>query len=227
MIRMNKLLALLATFALLIAAKPLPALIGGVMATPTTYVVTVTKIEFQKTDGSFVTFASGSSAFDIASVAAGQAAGTLAQGQSLEAGSYTGIRITFSRTFGMTGAVADAGGGQPARTQTGNAATQTAPPDFTSIGISTTDGAAGTLQQIPVPFGTAVTAALTAEGIEEVGLTELRTTYAHVFTVTPDQTVPPPVRVDFDVTGGIEFLTTGVGTAIVIPTPPSVNVTVG
>jgi hypothetical protein len=226
MITFRRIILSAALFMLLISSSAF-ALIGGVLANPSTYVVTVTKIEFQKTDGTFVTFASGASQFDIASVGAGQAVGTLALGQSLPAGSYTGIRITFSRTFGMTGAVADANGGQPARTNTGNAATQTAPPDFTSIGVATTDGAAGTLQQIPVPFGTAVTTALTAEGIEEVGTTELRMTVASAFTVLPEQTVPPAVRVDFDVTGGIEFLTTGVGTAIVIPTPPSVNVTVG
>lgn len=99
------------------AATAHAANFGGVDATPTAYEVTLTKVEFIDSVGTAVTFAEGSYTFDIASASA---VGSFASGSTLPPGSYVSIRYTLSRTFGLSGASADAGAGQPCRTDSGN-----------------------------------------------------------------------------------------------------------
>ncbi|MBU0651142.1 hypothetical protein KKC59_04450 [bacterium] len=200
---------------------------GGVLGTPSVYEITLTKIEFQNIDGDYVVFFSGSTPFDIASTNPGQQLGSIGQGTMLPAGIYTGMRMSFSKTFGITAAVADAGSGQPARTQTGNPATQIIS-RVSNVGVATTDGAPGTKQAVPVPVGPQVITILTALNMEEVGGTAICFTFPSAFSFTIPERDPfmPQLEIYFDVTNAVEFRTTGPGTAVVIPLPPELTITV-
>ena len=200
------------------------SLLGGVLATPTTYEVTISKIEFQDSSGSFVTFAEGSFLLDMASVTANQAVGTI-PGTPPPPGTYTSMRITFSDTFGLTGSVPDAGAGQPAKTDTGNASNVVSG-GISNIGTANTTGGAGTKQSVPVPTGAAITTALNNAEISRSG-GNMQISSPVSFTITSDSSVMPNLKMDFDVINAMEFLTTGGGTAIVIPLPPDINFTIG
>jgi len=209
-------------------ASAFTSVMTGTLATPTVYEVTITKIEFKNTSETYVTFFSGSVPLDIASANPGGAVGAIGQSSTLPSGTYTEMRITFSRTFGIVGSVADAGSGQPARTATGNPANQTQG-TVSNIGVATTDGATATKQSIPIPTGASVTTILTNNNMEEVAGNQIRFTVpsSFSFTISEENAVMPNLRMNFDVTNSIEFLTTGVGSAVVIPLPPDVSVTIG
>lgn len=201
----------------------------GVDATPTVYEVTMTKVEFKNSAGSYVVLAEGNATFDIAAATAGAAVGSFASGQALPAGTYTHIRFTLSRTFGLTGSIADAGSGQPCRTGTANGIAGTLNGGaITGVGDGTTDGAAGTKQSVPIPTGAAVTTALTTMGITEVGGvggSAIQMEVAAPFTLPANATVMPSLRIDFDVANAMEFLTTGAGTCAAMPQPPVITFT--
>lgn len=201
---------------------------GGVAATPTVYEVTMTKVEFKNSAGSYVILAEGNATFDIAAATAGAAVGAFASGQTLPPGSYTHIRFTLSRTFGLTGSIADANGGQPCRTNSANSSAGILPGSITGVGDGTTDGAAGTKQSVPIPTGAAVTTALTTMGITEVGGvggSAIQMEVAAPFTLPANATVMPSLRIDFDVANAMEFLTTGAGTCAAMPQPPVITFT--
>ena len=95
-------LALLAVVPAAFAGPFVTAL--GSAATPTQYVITFKTIEFRNAAGVYYTFFSGSQTLDIgsAAVAAGGVGGSVGSGQSLPAGRYDAIRVTFSRDFSIT-----------------------------------------------------------------------------------------------------------------------------
>jgi len=199
---------------------------GGVHTTPTNYVVNISRIEFRNSQGTFITFAQGAFPFDLAQVNPNQISGAINAGGSLPPETYDRIRFTFSRSFGVTGSLADAGGDQPARTNTGNASTGTLDGgNLTAVGVASTDGGAATQQSVPIPTGDDVTDALTAAGMVESGA-NLQVTHVVNFTITQANSVLPTIRMDYDVTNTLEFLTTGPGTAAVAPIPPSVTLTI-
>jgi hypothetical protein len=200
---------------------------GGVSATPTNYEVTILKIEFRNANGSYVIFDQGSFTFDIASVNSAQTIGNIGKGKALPNGTYNTIRLTLSRTFGLTGSVADAGGGQPARTNAGNGSIP-APPPYGGIGeisLATTDGAPGIKQSVTIPNGPDVVPVLASMGMSFDAQGNLVCVYPiPSFTVSGGTVNFSFSNIDFSVVDGLEFLTTGVGQAIVCPAPPEVTI---
>jgi hypothetical protein len=196
---------------------------GSTQATPTNFEVTVLKIEFLNGNNQFVPFAEGHFVFDIASVNAAQTVGTIGEGKTLPMGSYSAARITFANSFGMTGFVTDAGGGQPARTNTGNpTGTESG---YYPVSYATPDGAPASKQTIVIPSGPGVIEALAANGITIDGNGNL--SYVQpvpAFSVSASNDTLPDVGISFDVTNAMEFLTIGVGTAIVVPAPPGISI---
>ncbi len=192
----------------------------GVAATPTVYEVTLQKIEFKNQAGTFVSFAEGSYTFDIASASAGAAVGSIGAGNFLPLGTYTAARITISRSFVLSGQIADAGSGQPCRTRTGNGFTNNDSFGLVNLGVGTADAAAATRQTLVVPTSTRSNT-LKDNGIEELGSTSLRFEVPLSFTVA-ETTGMPSVGVNFNVTNAVKFQTTGAGTCIIYPQPPSV-----
>ncbi len=199
---------------------------GGTDTTPTAYEVTVTKIEFRNSAGTYVTFMEGSFLFDIASVSANGVCGAIGAGRTLPAGTYNEIRVTFSKIFGITGAVANAGSGQPARTATGNTSVATLNGGLiTSVSSATTDGATATKQSVRIPSGTAVTTGLATVGVTEVAGDQLQFSRAVSFSVEPGSALPA-IQVSFDVTNTLELLTTGAGTAVAVPGYPGIRISI-
>lgn len=198
--------------------------IGGVLGTPTSYIVTMKKIEFRNRVGTWVTYAEGSEQFDIATVQAGGQAGLFGQGSVLPAGTYDLMRITVYRHFTITGGISNAGSGQPARTETNNPNNGTFSnwgENLTGIAVAATDGGTPTPQLMPIPFGLTF-----QDDEEEIGLTDMRFTInIPTFTVRPGGAMPT-VRVNFDLTGAVAFRTTGAGTALAVPLDPHPTVTV-
>lgn len=196
---------------------------GGVDATPTVFEVTLTKIEFQNTGGTWATFAEGSYTFDIASGSANSAIGTIGVGETLPAGSYSNIRFTVARDFGLTASHTFAST-QRCITETGNPSNGTVP------GTTITNAGLGTIhptnapgkQSVPLPTGALVTTALTGAGIVEVG-GALQQTIAASFTIPANAAIMPSFTIAFDVANAVEFLETGPGTCQVMPQPPAIT----
>jgi len=198
------------------------AVAGGTDTTPTVYEVTVTKVEFQRADGTFFDLNTGNILLDIASSLAGQSVGAVAEGVILPAGAYTGMRLTFSRTFGITALIADAGMGTRGFTTTGNGTTTAGA--ITNIGVATAGAGAATKQSVDVPDGGDADTAIANAGLTEVGTTELQMTTPFAF-VIEEGDVMPAIQIDFDVTDAVEFAEPAMGTVIVLPGAPTVTVT--
>ncbi len=192
----------------------------GTETTPTTYDITVTKIEFQNDQGSWVTFAQGNFTFDIASVGQYQTIGPIAEGTILPSDTYVAIRVTFLNSFGLTGSAINV---VRLRTNTGNPANQVfAPAGLTGVGLATQDAAPATKQTIPIPTDGAMPALLAAKNITIVG-GSLQFDQAVNFTVKVGM---PIIQIDFDVTNSMEFRFVPAMTYLVIPLAPSITVTI-
>lgn len=201
------------------------ATFGGVDITPSAYEITLKTVEFRQAGGGWVTFIDGTYTFDIASTTAGAAVGAFATGSSLPNGTYDSMRITLSRTFNMTFATANAGAGQACRTNTGNG---TGPyGGLTNAGSGTVGAVGATLQAVPIPTGGTVTTALSGAGFTEVGGAggDIQFSTPVAFTIDENST-PPAMRIDFDVTNRAEAATTGAGTCSVFPQVPGVAITI-
>lgn len=205
-------------------------MIDGVLVTPTSYIVTMKKMEFSTDGVNFVTFAEGGGDFDIASVPPGGSVGAFGAGQVLPAGTYKWMRATISRYFKITASVPDAGSVQPARTDTNNAANGTYNDGFvtfTGLGVASTDGGTATLQTIPVPieleFPEDEMHSVVIIGTSDIRFSEQ---LEQSFTVPKGSTTPPTMRLDFDVTNAVSFKTTGVGTAVMMVLGPHVTMTI-
>lgn len=202
---------------------------GGTAATPTVYEITVTQVEFKRANGSYYSFFSGASTFDVGSANAGAntALGSIAAGNSLEPGErYTAMRVTVDESHTVAGAVANASAGQPC--QTGGAGSGgTVVLNNVNFETGNTAGGTGTRQAISVPTdagGTTVANALAAANIERIG-TSLRFEVPLPLSVPVDNSVPPALSINFDVASQLEFLTTGVGTCAVMVLPPIITIT--
>lgn len=214
-------LVLLAAPVMTFAVGPSTFVTGGTLVTPSEYKVNVTKIEFQKTDDQWVTFFSGSATYDLASVSTNTAAGTCGGGGSLAPGTYKAMRVTFSKSFTITAATADAGSEQPCHTESGNSTTSVE--GLTSVAQGTADGDDATSQTVLIPEGSAVDSALPRDVSDpDDGTLQLTTSVS--FTVDPSEAIPPSTEVSFDVTNAVELSTTAVGSCVVIVHPPTVRV---
>lgn len=198
------------------------ALIGGTTATPSTYVITITLIEFRNSEGTWVTFASGSFAFNIANASVNQTLGQISKGATLPSGIYDRIRVSIDDSITIAGSAINAA--QRLRTQTGNPANQNigAPP-VNSLGVAIVDAAPATDQVVPIPTGGVVDAALAAAGLTSAGGSLVYET-ALDFTVLPNSTQMPNITVSFDVTNIIEFRSTGIGVGVVTILPPGITI---
>jgi len=206
---------------------------GGVAATPTSYKVTVTKIEFFS--GTWVTYFSGTCELDIASVAAGGSAGSCGAGATLPSGTYTQMRLTVNRAFGVTGAVADSDAAaavdQRCRTNTGNGTTTAAGGGVTYSNVSlgtANDGAAATEQTINIPTASDGNVATTIDAISGMTIDSsgLTMTMNITFIVPEGEAVAPSgFGINFQVENKMEFMPTGAGACIAICLPPFITVT--
>ncbi|MHA1540162.1 MAG: hypothetical protein ACTSXQ_06775 [Alphaproteobacteria bacterium] len=215
--------ALLLSLSAVQAAAFIP---GGNLVTPTVYRLTVKKIEFQDTEGGIATFYTGASAIDIAAANPGESVGEIEQNGSLSAGTYTGIRITISRTFGINAVIADIGGGIPCRTSSANAVTSlTVPFAINDVPQGATDAALPQTQNVTVPLDATLAAALAAEGYSFQG-DDMISSFVPVTAFTVDETgALPATQIDFDVTNAAELSNTGAGICAVLPQAPTITVT--
>lgn len=100
-------MAVVIGWALFAGASPAHAVSG---AADGTYTVTVTKVEISKDLGTtWITIFSGSRSINIASVSAGAAAASLANGASCEVGTYERVRVTLGPDLVIKGYVNDGG----------------------------------------------------------------------------------------------------------------------
>ncbi|MEL0091405.1 MAG: hypothetical protein VW714_13065 [Rhodospirillales bacterium] len=204
---------------------------SGCVVTPSSYKVTFYKIEFYNSNtSSWVTFIEDSSGveIDIANFDPGATAGSVGSGYSLAAGTYSSMKITISRNFGILAGAVDSGvGGMPCATSSSNSSTitGTALAGFPLATSGTYDPGSST-QTVPVPDIAAVNSALDAISNVE------RTTYggqnALAFTASVSFTIPesaqtlPSLSMTFNVKDTIEFAYDGTYCAVLV-TPPSVS----
>jgi len=198
---------------------------GGSAATPTQYVITFKTIEFRRSDGSYYTFFSGSQTLDIgsAAVAAGGVGGSIGSGQSLPAGTYDGIRVTFSRDFSITASATSVGSGG-ANCGTGSSAVDVVLSGYTVQVVNRSAGAVTTTSDTLSVPSEANTAIGNVSGMAVVGAANdiQVTNVIPAFTVLATDTVPPAFTVQFDVTGAVEFLDVS-STCHAIILPPTVT----
>ena len=221
---------LLASLAVLTVAGPAMAgpfvTAGGLAVTPTQYVITFKTIEFRRSDGSYFTFFSGSQTLDIGSAvaAAGGVGGSVGSGQSLPAGRYDAIRVTFSRDFSITATsgastVGPAGGGFFCGTGgSTNATISDGGGGNWTVQVVTRSGSQVTptsrTLSIPPEANTTIDG---QSGMAVVGNDIQVTNVITAFTVLATDTVPPAFTVQFDVSNGVEFLNDGTCYAIFLP----------
>lgn len=217
-------LALLAVVPAVLAGPFVTA--GGRAATPTQYVITFKTIEFRNAAGVYYTFFSGSQTLDIgsAAVAAGGVGGSVGSGQSLPAGRYDAIRVTFSRDFSITATsgASTVGPGAAAYCGTGGSTNGSLNDGTTNwtVQVVTRSGSQVTptsrTLSIPPEANTTIN---TQPGMAVVGAANdiQVTNVISAFTVLATDTVPPAFTVQFDVTNAVEFLNDGTCYAIFLP----------
>lgn len=227
MISLNKtkiFLGALAAFALGSAFAGPFVTAGGKAATPTKYVVTIKSIEFRKTDGSYISFFSGSSSIDLGSgtVQPGGSGGTIGQGVSLGSGTYNGMRITVARSFTMSAAATSVGPGPAASCATGNGGADVTLSGYTVQTVVTGTSPADTTLSIPPEANAAING---VSGMAIVGASndlQITSTIPN-FSLDARTSTSPNMDVKFDVSNTVEFLNNGSCRAIVLP--PTITVT--
>lgn len=218
-------LALLAVVPAVLAGPFVTA--GGKAATPTQYVITIKTIEFRLGDGSYYTFFSGSQTFDIgsAAVAAGGVGGSVGSGQSLPAGGYDAVRVTFSRDFSITATSGASTVGPGAAAYCGTGGTTSTTSGGYTVQVVTRSGSQVTPTSRTLSIPPEANATInTQPGMAVVGAANdiQVTNVITAFTVLATDTVPPAFTVQFDVTGGVEFLNNGTN-CLAIFLPPTVT----
>jgi predicted benzoate:H+ symporter BenE len=203
---------------------------GGKAATPTQYVITFKTIEFRNVGGAYYTFFSGSQTLDIGSsaVAAGGVGGSVGSGQSLPAGRYDAIRVTFSRDFSITASATGVGPDGPAANCGTGGSTDATLSGYTVQVVNRSLGTVTTTSRtlsIPPQANTTING---QPGMAVVGAAnDIQVTNAiSAFTVLATDTVPPAFTVQFDVTGAAEFLNNDPGGGVncyAIMLPPTVT----
>lgn len=216
---------------------------GGTAATPSVYKVIVEKIEFGKSDSTYFTFYTGSTALDIASVSAGETVANLGAGTEVPAGTYTTLRLTFSKNFTVKGSVSDAGSSLACQTSSSASGTTTLSNVVMTDAEQSSSGASEQTISIPLDSGgTTVYDAMTSASITmlnssgtalsawtaaaDAASIRVEFTLPSSLVVTADSSVQPTMSVTFQVTSKLEFLTTGAGTCVVMNLPPVFTVTV-
>ncbi len=201
---------------------------GGSASTPSVYEVTINKIEFKKSDGSYYTYLSTPATIDIgaASVQPGGTGG-FASGQAPPPGTYTAMRVTIARTFGMTGSATNVGPA-PATTCRTTTGAGTGPltaglVTYTVSNATNTSGQA-TKQSVLIPTSSdsSIENGMNNAGLLLINANEVQFEVPVSLTISETDTYLP-FEIDFDVSNRMEFLNTG--SCYVIPLPPTVTVT--
>lgn len=194
-------------------------------ATPTQYTVNVQDVLFHPVgaaSNSYVPYYSGTSNLDIASVAPNHPAGTLLPSNTPSQGDYDSFRVTVSKTITLKGtSVGNLSNGSPCRTVAGGALI-TNPFGDGSVDAAyagSTDGGTAESESVLVPTGTAV---VLPAGVVDIG-SSLEATFSDSFTVAGSV---PQGTITFNVTNSVYFAPTGLGTCVVIPMPPNIQVSV-
>ena len=222
--KLNKLLTInLLFFSGLVISNECLAVTGN--ATPTEYSVNVENVEFHQVGApanAFVAYNAGSANFNIASVAANAQVGSLLNTATPPSGNYDQFRVTVSNVFTITAASnGNLSNGKPCRTVTGGAAV-TNPLGDGSISVAylgATDGGMPEPETVTVPTGSAV---VYPAGIVAVG-NSIQATFPSSFTITNKV---PQATVKFNVTDAVLLEALGETQCIVLPMPPSVDVTI-
>lgn len=200
---------------------------GGSAATPTQYVITFKTIEFRNASGAYVTFFSGSQTLDIgsAAVAAGGVGGSVGSGQSLPAGRYDAIRVTFSRDFSITATSGASTVGPGAAAYCGTGGSTSGVLGGYTVQVVTRSGSQVTPTSRTLSIPPEANATINGQpGMAVVGAANdiQVTNVISAFTVLATDTVPPAFTVQFDVAGGAEFLNNGTD-CYAIFLPPTVT----
>jgi hypothetical protein len=203
---------------------------AGCVVTPSSYKVTFYKIEFfNSITNSFVTFFEDSSGveIDIANFDPGATAGSVGSGFSLAAGTYSSMKITIDRNFGIIAGAVDSGVGMPCATSSSNSSTIAGTPlaGF-PLATSGTFDPGSSAQTVPVPNIDAVNTALDSiSGVERTtfgGQLALAFTAPVSFTIPESAKTLPSLSMTFNVRDTIEFAFDGANCAVLV-TPPSVS----
>ncbi|HIC41204.1 MAG TPA: DUF4382 domain-containing protein [Piscirickettsiaceae bacterium] len=224
MVKLNKL------FILIIAATSTSVFAGaigtgGVLATPTVYDITIKKIEFKTSTGTFVTFSDTAGTMSLGSdaLAANTSAGTLAAGKNLPAGTYTHLRTTLSRDFDI--AVTGTSNSQICRTDSSiatgtyidNAYTGNVEmPKGTKGGTATTQ----TMTVIPSELETS----MNNTDVMNISATELQILFPFSFTKTAKEGLGK-MNIEFDVGSSINVYYTAGGDCTIMVMPPQIFLT--
>ena len=193
-------------------------------ATPTKYVITVSKVEFHKSgdpDSTYTTFVDQTADWDIASVSAGASIGTMGASGALTAGTYDKVRFTVSKTMTITASAASLSDSLPCRTE--SAPTIITDPlgdgSISAVYQGERDGGAAEPETMVIPTGSS---AEPSSEFTDLG-TSFRGTLPITFTVTAAK---PTITIKFDVTNAAQFVVISGGRCIVFPGPPSVAIDV-
>ena len=151
--------------------------------------------------------------------------GSVGSGQSLPAGRYDAIRVTFSRDFSITASATSVGTGN-ANCGTGSSAADVTLGDYTVQVVNRNAGGAVTTTSDTLSVPPEANGNINStSGMAVVGTANENIQVTNVisaFTVLATDTVPPAFTVQFDVTNAVEFLDTG-GTCYAIILPPTVT----
>ncbi|HOX22941.1 MAG TPA: DUF4382 domain-containing protein [Elusimicrobiales bacterium] len=91
-------------FTLMVLALPLSAALNAAAAgNPSTYKVTIKKVQLKKTDGTWVTIAEPNQELDIAAANAGAVAGSMMSDSAVPAGNYVNFRVVVGKTMSVKG----------------------------------------------------------------------------------------------------------------------------
>lgn len=203
------------------------------------YKMTITKIEFKKSDGTWVTIASPNQEIDIAAANAGDVAGSLLSDSAIPAGSYVNFRLTANKSLTVKGSDAAGTGcvgtnytkSGGAVTLTGTAATSgnTAtwpqdPPTAVTLtetveSATTVVGDAGEMTQT-LKLG-AASGGTSSDGLEISGQSDLGSP------IVIGETSTVSIFFKFDTRNTVHCQQTGLAAYAMIFTPPGAGTTCG
>lgn len=224
---MNKVVVLsavaLVTLNFSLGANAEQILPGGVSVKPSVYSIALSAIEFKTTGGSFISYHSGQSNFDMASVDAGTQVGSYGEGSSLSAGSYAGVRFTIGRHMTVIATGTD-DEGQLCHTAAGLGTTVYE--GMTVARGSTDPNVATTAEQILIPNNPEVDSQLENEDdLETLPNGQLRGTlnFTNGAVVITKDDLNPKIKMSFNVDNSVEIKASGPGSCVIVPNAPSIT----
>jgi hypothetical protein len=232
MLLKKKLITLIAISTLAAPATIFAATTGN--ATPTQYLVTVSNIQFHRVGDpstTYITYASGTSTFDIAGTSPGGFVGKVQKTGNLLPGTYDKIRFTVSKSMKIKGASNGVlvGNGKTCRTISADSSVSNPFGDgsVNTAYLGATNSGSAELSNVAVPTGTSVTlpTGFTDQGSTMLGTISVNFTIPEAPAGTP--ILPPDITINFDVTNAIDFEAINATQCVVFPGPPSINVAVG